>query len=119
MTDEKARTLGLRAVACEAWRWRPGMLWWEREGLPDRVSGDGEWSGPWGAAVDGWPDFRDPATLGCLVGLVREAWGGEMVYSDPYGAGWRVQTVDNARRPCLCGVGRTDAEAWVDALANL
>lgn len=79
MTDEQWIELGKRAVACKGWRWMPGMLArykgdaWCRVtdadsfGLPTRV----RLPNPRRA----WPDFRDPATVGCLLALVREAWG--------------------------------------------
>jgi len=81
MTDEQLIDLGRRAVACKGWRWLPGML--------ARYYGDGA---AWHRLTDGdgyglpfkhrppnprdaWPDLRDPATVGCLLALVREAWG--------------------------------------------
>lgn len=89
MTDAVA--LGRRAVACKAWRWETaeGARLIDREGhVVGRVrsylaeSGDGPmiWIEP-GEAVHAesvFPDLRDPATLGCLLALVREARG------DPY-----------------------------------
>lgn len=59
--------------------------------------------GAWGWHVGGLPDLTDPATLGCLLALVREAWG---------------KAVSFRPRPCgLCGVvvtvgdiGHGDAE---------
>jgi hypothetical protein len=82
MTEEQ-NALARRAVACKGWRWLPGMRvewvgmstgwrmlsetqsWYEREGCED-----GEPGGP-----NALPDLTDPATLGCLLALVREAWG--------------------------------------------
>jgi len=68
--------LARRAVACKGWRWMPGMLAVERavpgmalSSRPARV--DDYWH-----EVGVWlPDLTDPATLGCLLALVREARG--------------------------------------------
>lgn len=96
--------LGKRAVACKGWKWMPGILGWRttHDGRQVRVRfvesvEDQELVDPriyerkpskisimpsGHAVVDGWlevstilPDLRDPATLGCLLLLVREAWG--------------------------------------------
>ena len=77
MTDEQT-ALSRRAVACRGWRWMSGML--RQDGC--RYTGMGMWAN--GArltdedvevdAPDQWPDLTDPATLGCLLALVREAW---------------------------------------------
>ena len=81
--------LGKRAIACKHWRWMAGMrlrslrthlrivgvntdgslrLSWDD---PDRpVEGDSYAAGDLSKAT---PDLTDPATLGCLFALVREA----------------------------------------------
>jgi hypothetical protein len=69
--------LGRRAVACKGWRWRCGMLisdgtWFSRVG-----SGYN-----WKSNAELLPDLTDPATLGCLLALVREA------YKNPYASIW-------------------------------
>jgi len=56
--------LAKRAVACRHWRWMEGMK---------VVAGPRLWrdlDGPF----DAWPDLDDPATLGCLLELVRDKW---------------------------------------------
>ena len=58
MSDDLAR----RAIACKHWRWMPGMLTLE-EVVPPAL-----------------PDLTDPPTLGCLLALVREAWGDSDIY---------------------------------------
>jgi hypothetical protein len=75
-------TLARLAIACKGWRWLPGMLAAEQAvpGMalstrPMRV--DDYWH-----EVGVWlPDLSDPATLGCLLALVREAWGDDTVYA--------------------------------------
>lgn len=64
--------LGHRAVACPRWRWMAGMRtnrgWRVGEFHRDQVSIASE------PVVDVYPDLSDPATLGCLLHLVQEAW---------------------------------------------
>jgi hypothetical protein len=70
--------LSKRAVACKGWRWMQGMsvggmlvVDADSDGLDVVRKG----------CVQEWPleyafpDLNDPATLGCLLQLVREAWG--------------------------------------------
>lgn len=97
MTDEEAHELGKRAVACSGWRWMPGM----------RCS-------PF------VPDLRDPATLGCLLALVREAWGDPTIHLtcvDSLEAGqydWIVRSVADKWSSDL--LIDSEAEALVAAL---
>ena len=68
-------TLGKRAVACRHWRWLGGALrivpapHEGATGYTIRVPQDGYREAP-----GEYPDLSDPATLGCLLALVREAW---------------------------------------------
>jgi hypothetical protein len=129
MTDEQI-ALAKRAVACKGWRWMPGML--TTEGMrvihdphlwPDRPCAIRE--GTWvDTAVprplgDHLPDLTDPATLGCLLALVREAWdqedmGAVRIFRD----GLRKWCVEHDEDDALVGAfyGPTEAEALVAAL---
>lgn len=114
--------LARRAVACKRWRWMPGML------------GHAQPAGRFSCRVDdtrrdvhalkgakALPDLDDPATLGCLLALVREAWGPSVsiVCTD---AGWAMRLQGGAvGMPELVQGGgspwhATEAEALVAAL---
>ena len=100
MTEEQI-ALARRAVACKGWRWMRGMYsaWDTTEALPD---------------------LTDPATLGCLLALVREAWGDECacvlpIDYGPAGVRWVARLTAGGR----CLTERhwlTETEALVAAL---
>jgi hypothetical protein len=76
MTDNMIE-LAKRALACKGWRWSSGMLWLVKRAAPLEDYA--------GRAVLGYtrpheamPVLTDPATVGCLLALVRSA------YSDPW-----------------------------------
>lgn len=119
--------LGQRAVACRHWRWMAGML-----GLSNRSSERSIWirvvDPPEDDTSECWPDFSDPATLGCLLYLVREVGktpdvsairsafkDGSVVWSIP------VETSLALKMGLEDGfvTGATEAEALVAALEAL
>jgi hypothetical protein len=123
------KELARRAVACKSWRWLPGMLTLEEIVPPAITLG-------WDAArvlhadegeavrvctvlgkvrdihATALPDLTDPATVGALLALVREAWGGCDTYLYP-GSGegdWWCSAGDQDFH------ATTEAEALVAAL---
>jgi hypothetical protein len=101
--------LARRAVACKAWRWTPGMRgirsFWhpslgEHVTVQCRVessteieiitiSTTQELASSAHCTVSGWtrisdllPDLSDPATVGCLLALVREVTGDPTLYGE-------------------------------------
>lgn len=67
---------------------------------------------------DHLPDLTDPATLGCLLALVREAWGDQSlsVLFDHDGGMWRVGRWEDDGLALRCRPADTEAEALVAAL---
>jgi hypothetical protein len=99
MTPAELEALARRAVACPKWQWLPGML--TTDGV--RVIGlyaTGKMAGYTPNSnrfyfVDGSiPDLRDPATVGCLLDLVREAHDNRELVTAKYHElrGWTVCT---------------------------
>lgn len=118
MTDDEAKAIGLRAVACDGWRWLPGMLTNGGGRLLRVCSFDAKFVvahyphstlSPF-PSTGLTPDFRDPATLGCLLVLVRELSGDCRAHLAPNGASWRLCV------GCWWFVEPTEAEALVAAL---
>ena len=120
--NDDLRELGRRAVVCSAFRWLPGMrlLPTEHEvggrvvtGAPAMTVAEEDvlgfdpyphlpaWSGE---AIQGdctaVPDLSDPATIGCVLALVREA---HAIYPDPSPA-YSV--------PLFPGVGGSLPDGW-------
>lgn len=119
--------LGRRAVACKAWRWLPGMVdhhgrrihkWSPSEPLPAVLIADPD-AGlndqlRFSFAAGLIPNFSDPATLGCLLALVREAWADEGVVTTRPAANGGFLAV--AFTGLEVGHGATEADALVAAL---
>jgi hypothetical protein len=128
---EQIEELALRAVACKRWRWMPGMLGvhdaYKHDRLYGRILEIDATEGPmWVGCGDvflpleegTYPDLRDPATLGCLLALVREAHRDPKIHMV-----WLIGGIDtwepwNTERPLLAPLLKfyTEAEALVSAL---
>jgi hypothetical protein len=126
--------LSQRLVKSKHFRWMPGMLMLNDKCVIriEDMNGDSiYYSGAYSeemtthqASGDHWPDLTDPATLGCLLHLVREAlnepWVGFAAEPDdegvdrwyPFGDRWHGDHFFAEGAP----VYRTEADALVAAL---
>ena len=113
MTEEQI-ALARRAVACRGWRWMPGMRWQTSDdhGRLDDFQPEYMW-----CPDRALPDLTDAATLGCLLALVRQAWGDPGMFVRPRGSkmrpDWAVFTGANSDIVCAA---LSEAEALVAAL---
>ena len=111
------------------WRWLPGMKAVGRRGHPTawfRLEEElehltGEWA-------DATPDLTDPATVGCILELVRRAhanpdhlWGGRVEVHQDHRDIFVVVRPDHDPNGSLfhrcIATGRTEVEALVNALS--
>jgi len=107
------KTLARRAVACKHWKWMDGMAYEDHAGVLWRVTP----SGLMGLEGECLPVLHDPATKGCLLVLIREAWGDpsmapHMVRRNTYPV-WKMGRIGIV--PTL-GEYRKELEAMVAAL---
>lgn len=104
-----------RALACKHWRWMPGMR-------TVRDDGHGFHIGCTVAASkvkpEWLPDLTDPATLGCLLALVREICGDSEMHLTLGGAGWVWLSGESRVANVVLDIpaGKTEAEAITLAL---
>ena len=114
--------LARRALACKGWRWMDGMRAYDADGRCSfRLTESSGLPGhPDPVVDDGWsPDLSDAATRGCLLALVREAWGEPLLCAVPVDDGlWMVPSIGHGGLPSPIGIryARTEAEALVAAL---
>lgn len=148
MTDQPTmEDLGRRAVACKGWRWMAGMRMISPEAArwvpesPEDIPPEPEYvinTGKAGFAsanlhgIASWsnkesclPDLTDPATLGCLLALVREAPGGRRAsrsailahgFGTPAFAEALVVALEAA--PDLCPHGREDVLSCLECVSE-
>lgn len=119
--------LGRRAVARPRWRWLPGCTYVRtRPGGADSGRGRIEDVDYGSSPMHAVPDLSDPASLGCLLALVREAWGCPILHTAATTptrlrqAGWSVWVLTfegaNVSHCMAVASGPTEAEALVVAL---
>lgn len=127
------KTLAQRLVACKHFRWMLGMGVENPNGVPHRIvvveaPPLGTLIYQKGRGITGLlrsevPDLTDPATLGCLLALVREVRGQPNAYvrlrRNPRsfeGLYWEVLANAEEWRESALGHGSTEAAALVAAL---
>ena len=129
MDETTKQDLARRAVACPGWRWMPGMrATWPDDGRPARRYGSPDETSGWvsdysGKERIGWtdadalPDLDDPATLGCLLALVREAWRDDSIHCASWMTSEGVVWWDAESRRDSVNAGLWRARGTIEAVA--
>ena len=127
MTDDMIE-LARRAVTCPRWRWIPGMLTTDGARVEDVKRGDvllvlakgmRKAASAWGDGRNYVPDLTDPATLGCLLALVRDAYKDAYISASSLHDLWTDENGYWGVRDCdgfVIATGRSEREALVIAL---
>ena len=134
MIWDNLQELGDRLVACYWWRWMPGMLAIYGDRVL-KVDGDVLTTDEIADHRDAWidgsrhctcaagdlrPDLSDPATLGCVTHLAREAWAsqGRLSITLDDADMWCIRIDSDTPRPESYRIGRhmTEAGALVSAI---
>lgn len=134
----EAMALGVRAISCWRFQWRPGMRLYKTGGWCAE-NGDIADKGyfvrvpellPNGGYPDAWPDLTDAATRGALLSLVRESWSDDHAWleaTNRYYAfnenganccepAWILHVLDRTAQTYRKIAGATEAEALLCAL---
>lgn len=136
--NETLKDVAKRAVKCKSWKWLPGMLCIaDEDGFSPRIVSVGTSTSttetiemnlangdliPAYLNKDALPDFKDAATMGCLLWVVKNAYDDNKLVSQwnsLAGGGWIV-TLSISRKGSgkYVFVGRSEASALVDALED-
>ena len=117
---EAQTALSRRAGACKGWRWMPGARWIVTRAAPlEDYAGRIVEGGRRAPDGPGLPDLADPATLGCLLALVREAYSEDRTWVRwwaPEGCAYSAHPLDDWKQPDA--LFTSEAEALVAALES-
>ena len=112
--------LGTRAIACKGWRWTSGMAVIE-DGFRGFVYNGRHIIDEAGVSKipisdTTLPDLADPATIGCLLAMVRDAHKDAYVYAACIGTEDNEWEVFDYCEVSIAGTHRGEARALVAAL---